>query len=182
MELEALVRDAAKGDEHAWRQLTARLTPPLRSFFASRWSGLDCKDLVQETLLIVWNKLPTFEMRSERAFSSWVRRIAQNIALTALRKSAHDEKLVRALAWIEQRPATRLTSRLDRKRRIERLGRELDKLAPSYRQAVENMLDGGDSRDLAKRAGIRLGTARVLEHRTRLLLRHRLGRTTPTPK
>jgi DNA-directed RNA polymerase specialized sigma24 family protein len=181
MGFEALVRGAAMGDKQAWRRLTACLTPRLRGFFASRCRALDYKDLVQDTLLVIWTKLPNFEMRSEAAFVSWVRKIAQFVALAALRQMVRDEKLMRALGDVERPPSTRVTSRLDRAKLVASVLREVDNLPESYRRAAENMLEGGDARDLAERAGIKWVSARVLENRTRVLLRRRLAPSTPAP-
>jgi RNA polymerase sigma factor (sigma-70 family) len=179
MEFEALVRGAAMQDKHAWRLLTAQLTPRLRGYFASRYSGLDCKDLVQETLIVIWTKLADFELRSETAFFCWARKIAQFMALAALRQLAREKKLMRALGQVERPPTTRLSTKLHRAERLQMVLREVDKLPESYRRAVENMIDGGDARELAERAGIAWTSARVLESRTRKLLRSRVGSSSP---
>lgn len=179
--IEAIIRGAATGDRHAWQSLASHIAPKLRRFFVSRYSRFDADDLVQDTIFIVWEKLPNFELRSEAAFMSWLRKIATYVGLAALRQHKHERNLARALGQVERTPSTRQSSRLDRAARLEQVLREVDKLPQSYRRAVENMLDDGDARDLAERAGIEWVSARVLEHRTRALLRRRLRPSTPPP-
>jgi RNA polymerase sigma factor (sigma-70 family) len=174
MELAKVVNAAATGDERAWRRLAARLMPRLHRRFGSRLHGFDRDALVQDTLIVVWNKLPDFEMRSDAAFMRWVYKIAQFMVLAALRQREHEARLLQALAREDQAPGTWLDSLVARAERVEMVLREADKLPESYRRAIENMIDGGDDRDLAKRAGIELGSARRAMSRAVGRLRERL--------
>lgn len=174
MELAQLVNAAATGDRRAWNRLAARLEPRLSRWFASRLHGFERDALVQDTLIVIWNKLPHFEMRGEAAFMSWVYKIANYVALAALRQAEQERNHAGQLGHIVRTPSTRFSSLLIRAERIEMALREADELPASYRLAIENMVDGGDARDLAKRAGIEWSSARRQISRAVKRLRERL--------
>ncbi len=179
MELDDLVRAAASGDERAWARMARLLSPRLRGYFVARCRGLDSKDLIQDTLMVVSTKLPDFEMRSEAAFIAWVHKIAQFVALAALRQLDQTEKLSKRLGQNERTPSPKLSTLLDRAERLEMVLREVKNLPASYRLAIENVLDDGDAKDLAALAGIERVSARVTESRAFARLRERLRPSTP---
>lgn len=146
MEIKALIEAAAQGDQRAWRALTRRIEPKLRRWFASKYGMFD-DDLVQDTLIVVWNKLPDFEMRSEAAFKSWVLKIARFVALAMRRERGYEAKAEQAgaLAIARRTPSMGLSSRMDRAEHLDLVEREADKLPESLRLAVNNMLTGGDA-------------------------------------
>jgi RNA polymerase sigma-70 factor (ECF subfamily) len=78
------VRRCQKGDRHAFRQLyqnyQARVRATLYQLCGSE--GLD--DLVQEVFLKVWKSLP--KLREAGYFSTWLYRIAWNVALDRRKK------------------------------------------------------------------------------------------------
>jgi RNA polymerase sigma factor (sigma-70 family) len=174
MGIEQLVEAAAAGDQRAWNRLATRLWPRLRGWFKSRVSGCDSDVLVQDTLIVMWKKLPNFEMRSEEAFMSWTFKIARFAALAALRQMEREAKQAQALGRDVRAPSPGLNTRLERAERIALIAREVDKMPDSIRRAVENMLDGGDARDLAERANLEWSSARSLESRARAQLRKRI--------
>jgi DNA-directed RNA polymerase specialized sigma24 family protein len=178
-----LVTAAAAGDQRAWKRMAARLESPLGRWFAARLHGFDNDALVQDTLIILWKKLPDFEMRSEAAFFRWMYRIANHVALAALRQAAQENKRTRALGQMVRAPSTRLSSLLFRAERIEMVLREAGDLPNSYRRAIETMLAGGDARDLARDAEIEWSSARRQMSRALQRLRERLRPSTPeSPK
>jgi DNA-directed RNA polymerase specialized sigma24 family protein len=179
MDIRQLVEGATAGDQRAWKQLSARLWPRLRAWFAARVSCCDSDVLVQDTLIVMWKKLPELELRSEAAFMSWTFKVANFAALAALRQLEREEALIERLGMLVRTPSPRLSSRLDRAERIELILRELDKLPWAERRAVENMLDGGTARDLAALADIEWSSARALETRVRARLRRRFSESTP---
>src|SRR2546427_3692920 len=91
----ATVARARAGDGDAFRALVERHS---RSIFrlAFRMTGNehDAEDVVQETFLKAYRKLPGFEERAQ--FGSWVHRIAANCAYDLLRaRVRHDDRLDR---------------------------------------------------------------------------------------
>lgn len=175
MDVVQLVEAARAGDQRAWSRLAARLWPRLRGWFVRRVSCCDADELVQDTLLVMWQKLPNFEMRCEEAFISWTFRIAHFMALAALRDVKKETKLVQALGQVQRTPSAGLNTRVERAERIALIAAEIDKMPNAERRAVENMLDGGDARDLAARADMKWTSARSLQSRACARLRRRLG-------
>lgn len=181
MEIRQLVAAARANDQRAWAQLSSRLYPRLRAWFASKFSGCDSDVLVQDTLFVLWRKLPTIELRSEAEFMRWTYRIAAFSALAALRQMKRDEALIERLDMLVRTPSPQVITQLARSERIEMVMREIDKLPGAERRAAENMLDGGTARDLAAQVDIEWSSARSLETRVRRRLRERLRESTPPP-
>lgn len=181
MELAQLVDAAAKGDQRAWVRLVARISPRLSRWFALRLPGFERELLVQDTLIVIWNKLHDFELRSEAAFNSWMYKIANFVALAALRQAEQDRNRKQQLRQVIRSPSKQLTSIVRRGERIEMVMREVENLPASYRLAIENLVDGGDAKTLAKRAGVEYSSARKQLSRALGRLRERLSSTTPTP-
>jgi len=179
MEIVQLVKSAAEGDQRAWTALAGVLEQRLRGRFASRYGGLDGSDLIQDTLLVIWDKLPKFEMRSEAEFMSWVFKIARFMALTALRGMGHEGRVAGAVERAGRSPSTGISTLLDREQRLDSIRREIEKLPESLRRAAENMLAGGDARDLAEQMGVEWATVRGYESRAIKMLRERLPPPTP---
>jgi RNA polymerase sigma factor (sigma-70 family) len=181
VEFEQLVRAATAGDQRAWTRLSVSLWPRLRAWFTVQFRGCDSEALAQDTLIVIWKKLPDFQIRSEAAFMRWIYKVSRFVALAALRQLEREIKLTEALGQVIRIPSPRLSSRLAQAERIELVLREIEKMPESERQAIENLLDGGDARDLAERAGIEWSSARALQSRARKRLRKQLRPSTPTP-
>lgn len=74
-----LERLRMRGDEDAWRELVALITPLLLAW-ARRvgLSGDDAADLAQDVLTVLVTKLPSFDYDSARSFRAWLKTIAMN--------------------------------------------------------------------------------------------------------
>ena len=80
-----LLAAAREGDEGAFGELMAPLRRGLYLHCVRMLrSPHDAEDAVQESLLRAWRALPRFDGRAP--LRAWVRRIATNVCLTALRK------------------------------------------------------------------------------------------------
>ncbi len=76
--LEALVLQSAQGDEVALRALTSAVTRPLFPYLMSRTKSRDeAKDVLQDTLVDVWQSLARFSYRSDAEFFAFVFTIAK---------------------------------------------------------------------------------------------------------
>ncbi|HVA50605.1 MAG TPA: sigma-70 family RNA polymerase sigma factor [Pirellulales bacterium] len=84
-----LERLRTPGDEDAWRQLVALVTPLLLAW--ARRVGMrreDAADLAQDVLAILVQKLPTFDYDPAQSFRAWLKTIAMNKWRERLRRPA----------------------------------------------------------------------------------------------
>jgi RNA polymerase sigma-70 factor (ECF subfamily) len=134
---------ARRGDLEAFRVLVERHSREVFALaFRMTRSADDADDVVQETFIKAWRKLPDFEARA--AFGSWLYRIATNCAYDLLRH--------RSRRWIREAPLGASVSdepdqipapaglspegRLDIRRDFQReLGRALEGLTGAERTA-----------------------------------------------
>ena len=132
-------------------------------------------DIFQETLLTAWRRLPDYD--KTRPFGPWLRGIAGNVILVALRQYK------RAASICDQELLDHLDARCEELARLARgdtLDEKLDalrdcvtSLPEPYRQAIESRMqaDEDSSESLAKRLGVNLETLkkRLQRARSRLL-------------
>ena len=81
----------SKGDrETAW-VLFYRQYAALISNWCHRWgaSAEDSEDIVQETLLVVFRKIATFQYDPNRSFRSWLKKVAYHIWLRVFQEKKH---------------------------------------------------------------------------------------------
>jgi RNA polymerase sigma-70 factor (ECF subfamily) len=82
---EALVERARTGDAQAFTTLIERHQRTVyRVSLRMLQNEAEAEEVLQETFLSAWDKLPAF--RGESAFGSWVHRIASNFCLMRLRR------------------------------------------------------------------------------------------------
>lgn len=88
--LKQLVSAVAKTrDRQAFAELFAHFAPRLKAFMMKKGAdAATAEDLVQETMVAVWNKAPLYEP-SRGAVSTWVFRIARNQRIDRLRRETH---------------------------------------------------------------------------------------------
>lgn len=82
-----LVRLQRSDDGEAWSRFTQLYTPLL--FYWGKRVGLtssDSEDLVQEVLLVVFAKIPTFKRRGPGTFRAWLRKVTVNKCRERLRR------------------------------------------------------------------------------------------------
>lgn len=168
-----LVRRAASGDLGAFEQIYRAHS---RRVYATvlRLLGGDrgrAEDLTQEAFVRVWQKLAEF--RFESAFSTWLHRLAVNVALMALRADraqlqADDDVDDEALQIAESRP-TAHDVRIDLEALIPRL--------PPRARAVLLLHDveGWQHEEIGRELGMAIGTSKAQLHRARGLLKQWMG-------
>ena len=143
-ELTAIVEQALSGDLAAFTTLFARYNTRICTYLA-RMVGNDeeGRDLAQETFFKVWSTLP--EMRDPARFSSWLYRIATNVAIDYLRA----QKSRRWLSWPQterEGEAKRPFQVLDMTARvgeIEHVKQALASVTPKYRACLLLQIEGG---------------------------------------
>jgi len=80
----ALARRASRGDTDAFEELVARRTPGILAFLRRLLGDAeDARDVAQLTFVRVWENLDRYD--PAYAFSTWLFRIAGNLAIDALR-------------------------------------------------------------------------------------------------
>lgn len=128
------------------------------------------EELTQDVFVRVWQKLSTF--RGDARFSTWLHRVATNVAIEALRA---DQRWHLRFDDETEPPgrrseAGRVEARLD-------LERAVVTLPPGARTVlVLRDIEGFKYEEVAEITGLALGTVKAQIHRARRLLRERLDR------
>jgi RNA polymerase sigma-70 factor (ECF subfamily) len=154
-----LIARARAGDDLAFAELVQPHAPGLfRLLCGIVRDPAEAEDLLQDTLLRAWVKLPTF--RRQGAFSRWLRAIARNAGLNALR-ARNGRQRVQPVESPPERadvrcPETRTLAN-ERLARIERLFHDL---TPEQQEVfLLRMLSQLTFREIADRQGVPLNTA-----------------------
>jgi len=167
----ALVRRATAGDVGAFECLYRR---HVRRVFAVIWrlvGGIDARaeELTQDAFVRAWQALPGF--RGDSAFSTWLHRLAVNIALMDLRSRAGgvDRETDDSALEHHASDTAPLGLRLDLERAVATL--------PPRARAVLVLYDveGWSHEEIALELGMAVGSSKAQLHRARGLLRQRLG-------
>ncbi len=169
--MEDVVRRARDGDKTAFEQLyrdnVGRVYALCIRLTADRALA---EDLTQDVFIRTWEKLGSF--RGESKFSSWIHRLAVNVALThcrgEARRAAREQKV--ASESVLTTSSDPISGRLD----VERALRCL----PSGAREVLVLYDieGYRHAEIARLLGIAPGTSKAQLHRARQLLREALDR------
>jgi len=178
---ELLARMAA-GDEGAFALLVRRYEGKLRVYVAQIvGTEEEARDLVQESFIRVWRNLDQYDSRFR--FSTWLFRIAHNLAIDALRrKRPHvpldlgpdDEggELHLDLADPTRGPLGELANR----ELADALGREIRSLPPAYRELIVlRHFVGLAYNEIAELKKLPLGTVKNKLFRAHSVLREALG-------
>jgi RNA polymerase sigma-70 factor, ECF subfamily len=176
--LDSLVVQSRLGDRDGFGELVALTEPRIRRLLgrlACRGSDLD--DLVQETYLRAWRSLPGF--RGESRFSTWLFRIAANVANTW-------QQHRRNVASLPDDAGVSLRSppELGEEPLMAAYERALAGLSPDLRAVfILHETESMSYRDVAETLGCPIGTvmSRLHRARTKILdaLRERLEELTP---
>jgi RNA polymerase sigma-70 factor (ECF subfamily) len=159
---------AADGDLRAFEVLVRRHGPLMRAY-ATRLLGSNSEsdDVVQETFITAWTKLPTLTDLS--VVKSWLVRIVNRTAIDRLRARHDDREL---LDWEGETPAHEGPERqAEATSQREHLKGALDRLPEAQRQCWVMKEVGGFSYDeIADELGVPPSTVRGLLARARKTL------------
>lgn len=167
---------AASGDRRAFERLyrthVNRVFSVCTRMCGSRVRG---EELTQDVFVRAWEKLPQF--RGEAQFSTWIHRVAVNIALTdrknevlSRRRHVEDES-ESGETPIERASFTPMYGDM------MDISAAMETLPPGARQIfVLHDIEGYKHEEIAKRCGITAGGSKAQLHRARLLLREALKR------
>lgn len=182
-----LVARAKSGSEAAYRELLDRYQRPVFSLVYRMVRDRErAEDLAQETFVRVFNHIDSYNSRWK--FSSWIFKIANNLAIDALRKrelktvsidgsrysttAEEAEASAIQLASEEEAPDDRLEA--------QELGEEIEQaigcLRPEYRAAIVlRHVEGRAYEEIAEIMELPLGTVKTYIHRARGELRKSLA-------
>jgi len=181
----ALVSAYLEGDEFAFEALVLRYQDKLASYINGILRDYDRSiDLCQEAFIRVFRNAHRY--RGKYQFSTWLYRIATNLAIDELRKRQRKGKFLfynvvehfqpddNAVPLPDQRQCPERT--FDTREKAERLGIAIDSLSEKYRLAfVLKEVQGLSYEETAGVLNISLGTVKSRIHRAKLLLREKLA-------
>lgn len=162
-----VVERCRRGEEAAFRELYRTYSRQVAAQLSGLVARSDLEDVLQEVFVEVFRSIRRFEGRS--AFTTWLYRVALNVAMKHRRKAARAP-----VAVGEDLPDTAdpnadpsgAAFSAERARRVEKI---LDQLAPKKRMVlVMHDLQGIDATEIAARVG-----SNVLTVRTRLFYARR---------
>ncbi|HEY0181031.1 MAG TPA: sigma-70 family RNA polymerase sigma factor [Dokdonella sp.] len=166
-----LVRRAVAGDVRAFEALYRRHAARVHGA-VWRLSGMNearAQELTQEAFVRAWQKLGSF--RFESAFSTWLHRLAVNVALMDLRSRDPEDALDDDALEAAGEPVTPFCAgeRAD-------LERAVAKLPPRARAVlVLHDVEGWKHEEIGRELGMAVGSSKAQLHRARGLLRAMLG-------
>lgn len=182
-----LVSLALAGEERAFRELVDRYRARIYTFVLGIVKDREeANDIAQDAFIKVYASLKSYD--PSRNFSSWLFKIAQNLAIDYLRKRRHEEiSLDAPLESLEGEVGLQLASRgLDPDRVVE--GLEINEaieaavagLDPLPRSAILlRHVEGKTYEEIAEILDVPLGTVKTHIFRARRLLREKLKRLLP---
>ena len=139
-------------------------------------SGMaDQHDLTQEIMLQLWKAYPRYS--PERPFSTWMYRIAFNVAISFLRRNTRPIRQTVALEELEHELPDVSTDKPDLDERIGLLQKAIATLDPINRALLLLYLDDHSHRDIAGILGITETNVATKLSRLKERLRHDLTQT-----
>jgi RNA polymerase sigma-70 factor (ECF subfamily) len=144
LDLLTRVRD---GDERALDHLIARYLPELTRWASGRlphWArhAVDTDDLVQESLVQVFQKLDTFEYRGEGALLAYLRQSVLNRIRNQIRWADRRPRSEELAGNLEGQDASPLAAAIGAES-VERYEAALERLSPAEREALIGRLELG---------------------------------------
>jgi len=172
----ALMAAAQAGDAAGYRQLLEEILPVVRRLVHAKLADhARAEDVVQNVLLSIHRARRTY--RPERAFGPWMRAIARNAVIDALRKHGRRAEREVAVDAIEELAVARAEAPGEGSdgRLSPALESALRKLPEPQREAVTMIqLEGLSVAEAAARAGVSAGALKVRAHRGYKALRKAL--------
>jgi RNA polymerase sigma-70 factor (ECF subfamily) len=168
-----LVRRAAAGDTGAFEALYRRHAGRVHGA-VWRLAGMNearAEELTQEAFVRAWQKLGSF--RFESAFSTWLHRLAVNVALMDLRARNPEDTVENDVLEAASDPVMPFCAgeRAD-------LEQAVAKLPPRARAVlVLHDVEGWKHEEIGRELGKAIGSSKAQLHRARGLLRRMLGET-----
>jgi len=174
----ALVDATGRGDLEAFESLVKRYQCPLLNFIARVLGDRAmAEDLTQEVFLRIYRAAPRFEARTK--VSTWIFRIAYNLALNEMDRRRRQRDLCKALRRNrEESTQESITHPAERYELEEEIMAALGRLSGNQRAALLLRVNEGLSyREIGEVLGTGIQSVESLLFRARKNLRQSLGRT-----
>ena len=167
---------AQRGSKADYDQLLRSVLPRLRAFIRARVRDPSlAEDVLQNVLLSVHQARHTY--RPERPFGPWLRAIARNAVIDAMRSRGVRTRVEVSLSDLGAIPGASETPEPGASEISPVLAQALAELPPTQREAVELLhLQELSSAEAAERLGISAVALRVRAHRGYKALRAKLQR------
>jgi RNA polymerase sigma-70 factor (ECF subfamily) len=180
-EIRRLVDRARAGDREAFNTLVTefrgQLEGTLRALPGHNLRHIvDLEEVVQETFVRAFESIRDFEWRGDGSFSAWLRGIARNIVVDAIRRKrpSHGLQVVERTAADDVSPSR--SARRDE--RFQRLQRALEGLRPDHREVLTlSRIEGLPIREVAARMNRSPNAVKQLLSRALKALRSSFGDT-----
>ncbi len=169
--MKKLLKGCRDLNRKAQREMVNHLSPFLYAICRRYTSNKeDAKDLMQESLILIFNNISKCTSNEEASFKAWCRRIAINTALAKKRKKGFQMELIKNL---EMHPATapNIQSQLN----VEDI-LNLLRFLPENQRLVFNLaiIDGYSHKEIAEILEIKESSSRTFLTRARASLQVRL--------
>ncbi len=182
-----IIQLALDGREAAYRELLRRYERPIFSLIYRMVRDRElAEDLAQECFVRALNALHTY--RPEFKFSSWIFKIANNVAIDYLRRrkletlslqgapDARDPEEAEATALALPHPGESPLERLEARELGSAIERAIGQLRPEYRACIIlRHIEGRPYEEIAEILELPLGTVKTYIHRARAQLKEILG-------
>ncbi|MEM9916923.1 MAG: sigma-70 family RNA polymerase sigma factor [Bacteroidota bacterium] len=175
MKLENLLRLCRQKESSAQRELVGRYAPFV-SLIAKRYarSTADAKDILQDSLIIIFRKLDQCTAKEEAGFKAWIQRITINTALQSFRKSYRKNEVSTDVIRDHRLQLPEIDSKLH----VEDILKLLKFLPDTERQVFNlKVIDGYKHDEIAKMLNIQVSSSRALLTRARQQLQTLLKKT-----
>jgi RNA polymerase sigma-70 factor (ECF subfamily) len=160
----------------SFQEIYDDLQPRIERYLRRLVGASDAPDLTQEVFARVSRALPEF--RDESKVSTWVYRIATNVAFDRLRRPAfrRAETVLLQIGTPTAVPLLDMEQRLVRQEMNECIRGYIDELPAPYRPVVLlSEEEGLSDREIAEALGISVATVKIRLHRARTRLRKALA-------
>ena len=174
--VQAISSEPHDGGSFDFQKIYDEFHPKIRRYLHRLVGTSEAQDLTQEVLARISQALPHF--RGDSKISTWVYRIATNVALDRLRSLSSQHAV--HMSWKRQGSFTQgsagIEQELVRKEMNDCIRQYVEKLPLSYRSVV--ILSEGEgltNQEIADALGISLGAVKIRLHRARGRLKRELG-------
>jgi RNA polymerase sigma-70 factor (ECF subfamily) len=174
-----LVEKALAGDGDAWTAILTENHGRVKNVcFRILFDPALAEDMVQETMLVIFRKLDTFEFQSR--LSTWIHRIAVNQCLMAIRAQKGKRSVPLDDELAKQRLKAALVPGSERPAALDRgflLKETIAQLPAGYRNVlILHDIEGFEHEEVARLLGCSVGTSKSQLHKARNKMQKLLNR------